>query len=246
MTKMVIRFSVFSCIGLLVVAVCLYCLRGGKGGELTFDSTLKEVTTRPDVRVLRVPFNFQNTSDEAIKIVEYDAPCICMDAKLMRADEKKSFVFQPGEKGTVIGVLDFEKLKGKIDKVIKIRTDKDKGKDPSIVLTARVTIPELIESDTNAVRWTVGDALEAKFFMIKVTDKRETPIRVARHSNVFGSSKVFKYEVEALNDGRDYKVTVTPLKTDTPVMESLRFYTDSKIPRYHSFSVGLIVDHPKK
>ncbi len=216
------------------------------GAELTFEKTLKEVTTRPDVTVLRVSFHFQNKSDEAIKIVEYDAPCICMDAKLMRADEKKSFVFQPGEKGTVIGVLDFGRLKGTIDKVIKIRTDKDKGKEPSIVLTSRVTIPELIYSDTRSVKWEVGEKLDPKVFMIKVTDDRETPISIARHSNVFGISKVFKYEVESVNDGRGYKVTVTPLSTATPRMEALRFYTDSKIPRYHSFSVGLIVDHPKK
>jgi len=214
--------------------------------EFTFEKKLKAVTTKPDAEVINVEFDFQNNSDEVITIVNFDAPCSCMGARLKREDKKNSLVFEPGAKGKIIGVLEFGTFKGTIDKVITIRTDQDKGKDPSIVLTCRVTIPVLIATDKEQLNWKVGAKLEPKEFRIKVSEESETPIKIVNHKHGFGVSDVFDYKLETIKEGREYKVTVTPLKTTEPSIGVVKFYTDSKIPRYKLVQIFLLVDHPKK
>lgn len=214
--------------------------------ELTFTKKLKEVITKPDVEVVNIPFEFENTSDETITIIEYDAPCACMEARILRADKSESLVFEPGDKGTVSGLLEFGTFSGTIDKVIKVRTDKDPIKKPSIELTCRVTIPKLIKADKETLEWQVGDKLDSKIFTIKVADESETPINILKHSYGFGADEVFDYKLETLKEGREYKVTVTPKKTIEPTMGVVKFYTDSKIPRYKLVQIFLLVDHPEE
>jgi len=216
------------------------------GAEFTFKEKLKAVTTKPDVDVVNLEFEFENKTDEEITIVNYDAPCSCLEARLVRDDKRSSLVFAPGAKGKVIGVLEFGTFKGTIDKVIKIRTDKDKGDEPSIILTCRVTIPVLIGADKETLKWEVGDKLESKEFKIKVADESKEPIKIVDHKHGFGVSEVFDYKMETIKEGKEYKVTVTPLKTDKPSMGVVKFYTDSKIPRYRLVQMFLLVDHPKK
>ena len=214
--------------------------------EFTFDKKLKEVTAKPDAKVVYVEFEFENKSDETITIVNFDAPCSCMGARLKREDKKNSLVFEPGTKAKLIGVLEFENFKGTIDKVIKVRTDKDKSKEPSIILTCRVTIPVLIATDKQQLNWEVGDKLEPKEFRIKVAEESETPIKIVRHQHGFGVSDVFDYKLETIKEGREYKVTVTPLKTTEPSIGVVKFYTDSNIQRYKMVQIFLLIDQPKK
>ena len=216
-----------------------------KGAEFTFDKKLKEVTTRPDVEVVKVEFEFQNNTKEPITILNYDAPCSCMEARLVRPKNKNSLVFAPGEKGTVVGMLEFGTFKGTIDKVIKIRTDKDKGDEPSIILTCRVNIPVLIGTSKESLEWQVAGKLEPKEFIIKVADESQTPIKIVKDTPGFGVSDVFSYKLETIKDGREYKVTVTPLTTAEPSIGVVKFYTDSEIPRYKLVQIFLLVDHPK-
>jgi len=216
------------------------------GAELTFSKTLKEVTTKPDIEVVNIEFEFENKSDETITIVEYDAPCACMEARVLRANKTKSLVFKPGEKGKVIGLLDFGTFSGTIDKVIKIRTNKDPLDKPSITLTCRVSIPKLIKADKETLEWQVGDALEAKTFKIYVAEESKTPINIIKHEYGFGANEIFDYTLETINEGSEYTVTVTPKKTAEPTMGVVKFYTDSKIPRYKLVQIFLLVDHPEK
>lgn len=229
-----------------ILIIYSLCSSLAMSAEFTFEKKLKAVTAKPDAEVVYVEFDFQNDSDEVITILNFDAPCSCMGARLKREDKKNSLVFAPGAKGKLIGVLEFENFKGTIDKVIKVRTDKDKGDDPSVILTCRVTIPVLIATDEEQLTWKVGAKLEPKEFRIKVSDKSETPIKIVNHKHGFGVSDVFDYKLETIKEGREYKVTVTPLKTTEPSIGVVKFYTDSKIPRYKLVQIFLLVDHPKK
>ncbi|MFT6794827.1 MAG: hypothetical protein ACJAR1_002843 [Rubritalea sp.] len=229
-----------------ILMIYSLCSSLASSAEFTFEKKLQVVTTRPDVEVVNVEFEFENNTDQVITIVNYDAPCSCMEARLKRADKKNSLVFAPGAKGTVIGMLEFGTFKGTIDKVITIRTDQDKGKEPSIILTCRVTIPVLIATDTEQLNWKVGAKLEPKEFRIKVADESETPIKIVKHKHGFGVSEIFDYKIETIKEGREYKVTVTPLKTTEASIGVVKFYTDSKIPRYKLVQIFLLVDHPKK
>lgn len=226
--------------------IYLLCATIGVGAELTFTKKIRAVTTKPDVEVVNIEFEFENKSDKEITIVNYDAPCSCLEARFVRDDKKESLVFAPGAKGKVIGVLEFGTFSGTIDKVIKIRTDQDEGAEPGIVLTCRVTIPQLIITDHETLVWQVGDALAPKEFLIKVADESKTPIHIVSHKYGFGTSEVFDYKLETVKEGREYKVSVTPLKTNEPAMGVVKFYTDSGIARYKMVQVFLLVDHPEQ
>lgn len=214
--------------------------------EFTFKDKISAVTAKPDAEVVYVEFDFQNNSDKVITIVNFNAPCTCLNVRLRREDNKESLVFEPGVKGTFIGVLEFGNFKGTIDKVIEIRTDQDEGKKPSIVLTCRVTIPVLIAPDKQQLNWVVGAELEPKEFMIKVADESETGIKIVDQKPGYGVSENFDFKLETITEGREYKVTVTPLNTKEPSIGVIKFYTDSKIQRYKVVQIYLLVDQPKK
>ncbi len=210
------------------------------GGGLVFVEKVREVTTKPDVELVEVEFEFENKGDKTVAIVNYDAPCSCMEASLKRKDGKRSMEFAPGEKGTVVGILDFGTFKGTIDKVIRVRTDEG---DAAVVLTCRVTIPALIATDQVRLSWEVGSKLESKEFRIKVAKESVTPIHVVRHEYGYGTGDFFAYKLEEVEKGREYKVTVTPLKTGKPTMGVVKFYTDSKIGRFKLVQIFLLVDY---
>lgn len=209
----------------------------------TFETKTRKVLTKPETKVVLVEYPFVNSSDETIEIVEYDAPCTCMGARLRRADGTTSFVFKPGDKGVVIGKLDFENFSGTIEKKIWIRTSKDKKGEPSIVLSAIVTIPTLIGPDKPALNWQIGSELTPQELRIKVDSP--DPIRVISHKTGFGTDEVFSYKLETITDGKEYKVTVTPKTTTAATLGVLRFQTDHKLDRYKMVQVFLTVSKKK-
>lgn len=209
------------------------------GTELSFESKKRTLVTDPEAQIVTVEYPFENKSNESITIEDFDAPCTCMEARLRRADGSTSFTFKPGEKGVVIGKLDFENFSGSIDKNILIRTDKDPKDDPSIILTASVTIPSLIEPDKPAVEWAMGSQAKAEVITIKVN--HTTPIHIINHSMGFGADDFFTYEIATITEGKEYKVTVMPKNTETPTLGVLRFYTDHELQRYKLVQVFLSV-----
>lgn len=247
---MLLGFLVINCAGVIFThaqgetAPVAEVEAAAEGQGLTFETKLREVTTKPETKVVKVEYAFTNNTANDITIVEYDAPCTCFSARLRRPDGKQEFTFKPGEKGVLIGALEFENFKGTIDKKIWVRTSDDAKDKPSIILTARVTIPTLISPDKAALEWDVGGALEAQVFHIKV-DHTE-PIKIVKHSMGFGAEEHFDFKMETILEGADYKVTVIPKKTDTPMLGALRFYTDSPMQRYKMVQVFLNVSKKKE
>jgi len=211
--------------------------------EFTFEAKTKKVLTKPETKIIFVEYPFQNNTQETIEIIEYDAPCTCMGARLRRPDGKQSLIFKPGEKGVVIGKLDFGNFTGSIDKKIWIRTSKDPKGEPSIILTASVTIPTLIGPDKAGLNWVEGGELTPQVFNIKVNHTK--PIKIIRHAMGFGADEFFAYKIETIKEGQEYKVTVTPKKTNAPSLGVLRFYTDHELQRYKMVQVFLTINKKK-
>jgi len=226
---------------LVFLVVTCFC----HAAELSFDYTLKEVTAKPDVKLVFVEFPFTNKSKETIRIVNYNAPCSCMEARIRRPDKKQSLVFAPGEKGVIIGILEFENFKGTIDKIIEIKTDQSKdGKDDIVKLTSRVTIPVLIGPDKPSLEWEVGGAMTPKEVIISV--QGEHPINILKKEMSYGADAYFDYKFEVVKPGFIYKVTVTPKKNDEPTLGALRFSTDSKIGRFKNVQFFMSISPKKK
>lgn len=212
-------------------------------GELQFDSQLKAVTLKPDQTRTEILFPFKNASDKDITIMRYDAPCSCMSAKLKGGQRQSNgtILFKPGESGVVKGIFVLENMKGTVDKQIVLWLNDDKEDEPSVVLTAKVTIPELIKADPISLQWDLNAPANTQEIIITVSDA--SPINLVKDEC---SSPLIDYQIVTKRPGFEYVLKVTPKKTDQIVFGAIRFKTDSKNPRFQSLQTFVTIKPPKK
>lgn len=210
-------------------------------GVFTFEATTKEVTAKPDDKILEILFPFKNNSDEAIDITAYDAPCSCMSAKLKGGKNQGSAVrFEPGDEGVVKAVFELGNLKGSVDKKIFLWTAGDSKEKPSIELTTRVTVPELISATPTSLVWPLNAALDSKEIIIKVAGDKPTKV-----TGVVSSNSNIDCEIITVKEGEEYKLKVTPKSTEKILFASVKISTDSPIDRFKSLQTFVTVKPQK-
>lgn len=214
---------------LLIFNTSLATTLSAWSGSLDFkDDTMVVDVPVKQTRVI-VDYPFTNTSDKPVSIRRFDAPCACLTAETVggtKAPNSTAVSFEPGESGSIKGILDLGKFKGTIEKKILVWTDSDKDSSPSIRLSMTVKVPYQIAAFPNALSWKKGSAVESKELSIKVMD--EKPINIRTHKS---SSPAITYKIETIKEGFEYKVTVTPKSTAKTTFASIQFTTDSKNPR---------------
>lgn len=210
---------------------------------LHFETSIREITVEPDSEVVEVLFPFRNTSKRIIEIRKYDAPCSCMSAKLKGGKQTESggLAFLPGEKGVIKGVFELGNFKGTVEKGIKIWTSEDPSSAPSIHLITRVTIPALIRAIPSSLMWQVGEKPTTKTIRIKIAE--EASLQIIGHEC---SNTIIQYQVETIEKGREYLVTVTPSRTDEVVFAGLRFTTNSDLDRFKTLQTFITIKPDRK
>jgi len=201
-------------------------------GDLVFPEKLKEVHAPPDARVVTVDFPFVNTGDKPATIKKYDAACSCIGAKI----KDGKLTYAPGEKGLIRTTFSMGNFSGVVDKSLQIWVDGDAKDKASIVLTVRVHIPELVKIEPKTLKWAVGEAPAPKSIVIKMN--YEKPIKVL---GVNGSNENFTQKLETIEEGKEYKITVTPAATSTPGIGVLRIETDCPIARHKIRQAFLVI-----
>jgi hypothetical protein len=83
---------------------------------------------------------------------------------------------------------------------------------------------KLVSIEPRTVQWLQGEKAIPKTVRIKTNGK--DPVRVL---GVSSKSEGFKFQLEEIDSGKEYRVTVTPDGTDKPVLGVLRIETDSKV-----------------
>ena len=190
---------------------------------LVFPEKLKEVHAPPDAHLVTVDFAFTNQGDKPVTIQKYDAACSCIGAKIKGG----KLTYDPGEKGLIRTTFSLGNFSGVIDKSLQIWVEGDPKDKPSITLTVRVHIPELVKIEPKTLKWTVGEAPTPKSLTIKMNF--EKPIKVLK---INGSNENFTQKLETIEEGKEYRVVVTPVSTDTPGIGVLRIETDCPIARH--------------
>ena len=83
---------------------------------LSFQSKKKEVTAPYLAEEVLVDFHFENSSDQAVVISHFEAPCECMSATLEGGRKQINGVaFKPGEKGVFKGKFIVKEFKGVVE-----------------------------------------------------------------------------------------------------------------------------------
>ena len=189
-------------------------------GQLAFEKMLLEAKVNASEETLEVTFPFSNGSVETVMIDKIESSCGCLKAS---ADVDE---VAPGGKGVVTGVFSVGVRTGTFEKSLSVKTSMG-GKVAQQDLRVRVEVPPLVELTPNIVSWEVGDALEPKEFVLKVL--REKPIRV---TEVRCSRAGFEGKIEEVEEGKEYRVVLTPASTADPLMGIVRIETDCEIEKH--------------
>ncbi|MGJ8694743.1 MAG: hypothetical protein ACSHYF_00360 [Verrucomicrobiaceae bacterium] len=207
--------------------------------EMVFETQLVSVEAEPDALQVKVEFPFE-IKGEPVTIVEYDAYCSCLSAKIfpLNPDRSTKLHWDVGEKGKVVGYFKLGSFKGTVEKPIALKL---RGVDELVHLMVKVHIPVLVAIEPSTHTWEVGGALEEKVFSIKV--QNDEPIHLTGHS---GTNEGFPYEVKTIKEGREYELRVKPGSTETPGMGIIRLQTDCPIPRHSKHQIFVVVKAPRK
>jgi uncharacterized protein DUF1573 len=152
-------------------------------------------------------FNFTNTGKEPVTIDAVEPGCGCTTAVL----DKKTYA--PGEKGRVTATFNIGQRTGEQHKIIRVKIHD--APEPA-VLTMITHIPELMKMSPQFVWWKAGD--EPRPQTIELTVMPDAHLRVTR---VLSTDPKIKPTLETVEEGKSYKVVVTPEQTATPLMAVL-------------------------
>ena len=201
-----------------------------EAGDLVFEKTLIEVIAAPDQELVTADFAFSSQGEGPAVIKRYDAPCSCLEAQISDGGRLN---WASGEKGTVRGLFKVGNFRGTVDKQISVLMTDGKRHD----LTVRMTTPELLKIEPKTLKWAEGETPERKFFELTVSG--EEALKILKISGT--NEEKFPFELETLEEGRRYRLSVTPSETDSRGFGLLRIATDSKFKKHQSYQAYAVV-----
>lgn len=201
-------------------------------GELVFETLTIETTASPDQEMVVCDFPFKVTGESAAVIKMSTAPCSCLEAEI---SDNGRLTWQPGESGVVRGLFKIGTFRGTVDKKISlIMAD---GSEHT--LTILMTTPELLQIEPKTLKWKLSEKVESKSFEIQV--QGEDDINIVEVSGT--NDEKFPYQLEVLEEGRRYRLTVTPSESVEVGFGLIRFLTDSKYKKHQSYQAFAVVSN---
>lgn len=206
--------------------------------QLEFDSTLTEVHTAPDATTAVADFDFTNKGKQPINIKNVKPDCNCLGVEV----KDGKFSYAPGESGSIRATFKMGNSIGIVNQSVAIWLEGDSKDQPSINLSVRIHIPELVSLDIKSLKWKVGGDKTPQ--SIQVTMHHTEPIHVTQISS---TSEDFSLELITHQKGSRYEVVVTPKETDKSGMALIRIETDCSINKqkiHQAFAMVLKPESP--
>ena len=191
---------------------------------LEFPAVLKEVHAPADAKIVKADFEFTNHSEKTVTVAKVNPTCSCIAVTV----ENGKLLYAPGESGVIRTEFDMGNFSGVVDKVVGVWLDGDPEDKPSVSLTVRVHIPELVVLEPKTVKWELGGAMEPQSLRIKMDYTQ--PIHV---TGVSSTSEAFKLELKTIEDGKQYELIVTPVKITSAGLAIIRIETDCELKKHY-------------
>jgi hypothetical protein len=208
-------------------------------GELRFDEPTQEVQARFDQTEATCLFRFTNRGEQVEEIVRYESSCACLKVEV--ADGKRRYA--PGESGMIRAVFDLGNATGKVEKNVHLWLRGDPATEPSVKLTAKLLIPELVRIEPKTVRWDVDAERLPEPRVISIEMNHEKPIRIR---SAEASTEKFEVEVRELEAGSSYELVVTPESLKVPALGVIYIRTDCELERFALQRAFAVVRKPLK
>ncbi|NNC88804.1 MAG: hypothetical protein HKN82_10140 [Akkermansiaceae bacterium] len=203
---------------------------GLASAQMIFATELVEIRAAPDAEVVEAEFPFKVGALGAT-IAEYDAPCSCLEAQI---SDGGRLAWDPGTSGTVKGVFKLGTFKGTVDKVIVLRMEGETV--PSVKLTVRVEIPELVSVEPKTLFWNLGEPAVPQAFKLRMNG--EKPLKIV---DVSGTNEQFPFEMKTVKEGSEYELVVTPKSTEGRAFGLIRLRTDSEFVRHQRYQCFVVI-----
>lgn len=190
--------------------------------ELKFETPVIDADATPDATTLVREYKFTNAGTKPIKITQADAGCSCLSVEVAAG----KLTYAPGESGILRATFEIGSFQGTVEKPILIWLEGDHEESPSAKVTLRVHIPVIIALEPKTLKWEQGGAQEMKTIDIKMDYGK--PIRV---TSVTTSNENFSTKMVTIEEGKHYKVEVTPNSTVTGGFTIVRIETDTDVEK---------------
>ena len=205
--------------------------------ELKFETPVIDADASLDATTLVREYKFTNTGAKPIKITQADAGCSCLAVEVAAG----KFTYAPGESGTLRATFEIGNFQGTVEKPILIWLEGDRDDAPSGKVTLRVHIPVIIALEPKTLKWEQGGPAEMKSIDIKM--EYEKPIKV---TSVTTSNGNFNAKTVTIEEGKHYKVEVTPQGTAAGGFTIVRIETDSDVEKQRIQQGFAVISAPLK
>lgn len=186
---------------LLLISTFFTFLPNALFAKLEWKKTTITYQAKAEDESVTALFHFINSGKKPIRILSTKSSCGCTVAEL----DKKEFA--PGEMGVVRVKFTFGERTGQQTKQIQIYTDDAKAL--TYLLALQVEIPKFLSLQPQLLFWTKGEAPVAKSTIVDVESKE--PINIEK---IESEDANFAVELTKIEEGRRYRVTVTPKSTE--------------------------------
>lgn len=205
--------------------------------ELKFETPVIDAEATLDATTLVREFKFTNAGTKPIKITQADAGCSCLAVEVAAG----KFTYAPGESGTLRATFEIGNFQGTVEKPILIWLEGDREDKPSANVTLRVHIPVIIALEPKTLKWEQGGPTEMKSMDIKMDYKK--PIKII---SVTTSNENFTAKMVTIEEGKHYKVEVTPRGTTAGGFTIVRIETDTDVEKQRVQQGFAVITSPPK
>jgi len=181
-----------------------------------FDAREIRVAADPGAGAVELVYEFTNTGEIPLAVEDFQQSCGCMQGTWNGVP-----VLQ-GARGKITAKLLTTGLRGTVRKALHV---KFVGGE-TVELVGVVSIPEALAYSAQTVRWGIGE--EAVPRQVDITIQSKKPVRVL---SVSGGGSVFSSALVTVEEGRRYRVTITPRDTATERVGIFQVRTDASDSR---------------
>lgn len=164
-------------------------------------------------------FVAKNPGTAPVTLTQLESNCSCLSVE---ADVRE---IPPGGEAKITAVFDIAKLSGEAEKSVYVRTDLGGSKETR--LAVRVSIPAIVSLEPMTVKWTHGEKPAPREILFKVL--RDKPIRITEATS---SRDSVSATLETIEEGREYRIILTPESTDSTLLGFVRIVTDCELEQY--------------
>ncbi len=170
-------------------------------------------------------FTFKNVGKDVVTFSSVKSSCGCCTVAM---NDKQTY--KPGETGEVTGTFTIGNRLGVQQKTIAAASNDPK--DPLVILTLRIHIPEMLKITPAVLNWNPGDGKASKTITIQVVGDEKVRVQ-----SVSSADARVKLELKEVKAGREYRMIVTPSDVSKTFGSILYIKTDTPKEKPKGFSV---------